>query len=163
MASRILGMGDVLSLIEKAEETVDREAAQQVERNLRQGQLTFDDFLVQIQQLRKMGLQSVIDMLPGGNQILSQTPGDPEKDMRRSEAIILSMTPAERSRPEIINGRRRRRIAAGSGTQVSDVNQLLRAREQMQQLARQLGMGNFPAGGKRRGMLGGLGNLFRTG
>jgi signal recognition particle subunit SRP54 len=163
MASRILGMGDMLSLIEKAERTVDRQTAEQMERSLRQGQLTFDDFLAQIRQLRSMGsVQSVVEMLPGGAKMIGQVQGDPEKEMRRMEAIIQSMTRQERGRPDIIDGRRRRRIAAGSGAQVSDVNKLLKAREQMQQLVKQLGGGALPGmGGRRRGgRLAGLGRLF---
>jgi signal recognition particle subunit SRP54 len=150
MASRILGMGDVLTLIEKAERTVDREQAKQVERNLRSGHLTFDDFLVQIQQLRGMGsVASVIEMMPGAGQLKGQlADADPEAEVNRMEAIILSMTRRERARPEIIDGSRRRRIAAGSGTQVADVNRLLKAREQMQQLVRQFGLGG---GGGRKG------------
>jgi signal recognition particle subunit SRP54 len=167
MASRILGMGDMLSLIEKAERTVDQEAAQQVERSLRQGQLSFDDFLVQIRQLRSMGsVQSVIEMLPGGGKMMGQVQGDPEQEMRRMEAIILSMTRQERGHPDIIDGRRRRRIAAGSGTHVSDVNRLLKAREQMQQMVKQLGMGAMPGrrkGGPRMGKMGGLGRLLGGG
>jgi signal recognition particle subunit SRP54 len=165
MASRILGMGDMLTLIEKAERTVDREEAKQVERSLRAGQLTFDDFLVQIRQLRSMGsVASVIEMLPGAGQLKGQIGDvDPEAEVRRMEAIILSMTRRERARPEIIDGSRRRRIAAGSGTQVTDVNRLLKSREQMQQLIRQFGLGGPGGGGRRRrnarGM-GGLGRLF---
>ena len=161
MASRILGMGDVLTLIEKAERTVDREQAKQVERNLRSGHLTFDDFLVQIKQLRSMGsVASVIEMMPGGGQLKGQlAEGDPEAEVNRMEAIILSMTRRERARPEIIDGSRRRRIAAGSGTKVADVNRLLKAREQMQQLVKQLGLGG--TGGRRRGRAGrGLGRLL---
>jgi signal recognition particle subunit SRP54 len=162
MASRILGMGDMLSLIEKAERAVDKQEAQQVERSLRAGQLTFDDFLVQIRQLRSMGsMASVIEMLPGAGQIKGQlADADPEAEVNRMEAIILSMTRRERARPDIIDGSRRRRIAAGSGTQVVDVNRLLKAREQMQQMVRQFGLG--PTGGKRRRRGGrGLGGLGR--
>src|SRR5262245_28295200 len=149
MASRILGMGDMLTLIEKAERAVDRQEAERVERSLRAGQLTFDDFLVQIRQLRSMGMDSVLDMLPGAGQIKGQlAESDPEAEVGRMEAIILSMTRRERARPEIIDGSRRRRIAAGSGTQVVDVNRLLKAREQMQQMVRQFGLGG--PGGKRR-------------
>jgi signal recognition particle subunit SRP54 len=153
MASRILGMGDVLTLIEKAERVVDRQEAEQVERNLRAGQLTFDDFLVQIRQLRSMGsVAGVLDMLPGAAQLKGQiAESDPEAEVRKMEAIILSMTRRERSRPDTIDGSRRRRIAAGSGTHVSDVNRLLKAREQMQQLARQFGIGGGGGGKKRRG------------
>jgi signal recognition particle subunit SRP54 len=167
MASRILGMGDMLTLIEKAERTVDQEQAKQVERSLRAGQLTFDDFLVQIRQLRSMGsIASVMEMLPGAAQIKGQlAETDTEAEVGRMEAIILSMTRRERARPEIIDGSRRRRIAAGSGTQVTDVNRLLKAREQMQQLVRQFGLGGPAARGgrgkKRRGRgMGGLGRLL---
>jgi signal recognition particle subunit SRP54 len=167
MASRILGMGDVLTLIEKAERSVDQQEAKRVERSLRAGQLTFDDFLVQIRQLRSMGsIAGVIDMLPGAGQIKGQlADADPEAEVRRMEAIILSMTRRERARPDLIDGSRRRRIAAGSGTQVTDVNRLLRAREQMQQLARQLGLGGAGhqggSGRRRRGRgTGGLGRLL---
>jgi signal recognition particle subunit SRP54 len=163
MASRILGMGDVLTLIEKAERTVDAEQAKQVERNLRAGHLTFDDFLVQIQQLRSMGsVASVIEMIPGAGQIKGQlADSDPEAEVNRMEAIILSMTRRERARPEIIDGSRRRRIAAGSGTQVADVNRLLKAREQMQQLVKQFGLGGTGGRkGRRRAGGRGLGRLL---
>ena len=141
VASRILGMGDVLSLIEKAEGAIDKEQAAEVERRLRAGQLSFDDFLTQIRQLRSMGsLDGVLDMLPGGAALKSQVGGqDTEKEMRRMEAIILSMTARERARPELIDGVRKRRIARGSGTQPSDVNRVLKARDAMQKLARQMG------------------------
>ncbi|HKF76762.1 MAG TPA: signal recognition particle protein [Candidatus Dormibacteraeota bacterium] len=152
MASRILGMGDMLTLIERAEQAVDRREAEQVERSLRSGQLTFDDFLVQIRQLRSMGsIASVIEMIPGAGQIKGQlAEADPEAEVRRMEAIILSMTRRERARPDTIDGSRRRRIAAGSGTQVTDVNRLLKAREQMQQMVKQFGLGG-PPGRRRRG------------
>jgi signal recognition particle subunit SRP54 len=142
---------------------VDREEAKQVERSLRAGHLTFDDFLVQIRQLRSMGpVAGVIEMLPGAGELKGHLAGsDPEAEVRKMEAMILSMTRRERARPDIIDGSRRRRIAAGSGTQVVDVNRLLKAREQMQQLVRQLGLGG--GGGRRRrggrGM-GGLGRLL---
>ena len=162
MASRILGMGDVLTLIEKAERTVDQEQAKQVERNLRAGHLTFDDFLVQIQQLRNMGsMASVIEMIPGAGQIKGQlADADPEAEVNRMEAIILSMTRRERARPEIIDGSRRRRIAAGSGTQVADVNRLLKAREQMQQLVKQFGLGGTGGRKGRRRAGRGMGRLL---
>jgi signal recognition particle subunit SRP54 len=141
MASRILGMGDVLSLIEKAEQVVDQERAAEVERHLRSGQLSFDDFLAQIRQLRGMGsLEGMLEMIPGGGRLKGQLAGaDPEAEMRRMEAIILSMTPRERAHPELIDGARKRRIARGSGVQPADVNRLLKAREAMQKLAKQFG------------------------
>ena len=159
VASRILGMGDVLSLIERAESALDKQQAAEVERRLRAGQLNFDDFLTQIRQLRSMGsLEGVLDMLPGGAALKSQVGGqDTEKEIGRMEAIILSMTPPERARPELLDGARRRRIARGSGTQPSDVNRVLKARDAMQKLARQ--MGRQP---KQRG-LAGLPRLFGQG
>ncbi|MBO0837263.1 MAG: signal recognition particle protein [Actinobacteria bacterium] len=166
MASRILGMGDMLTLIEKAERSVDKDAAATVEKNLRAGHLTFDDFLVQLRQLRSMGsMESVLEMMPGARQLRGQLENtDPEAATGRMEAIILSMTRRERARPELIDGSRRRRIAAGSGTTVSDVNQLLRARDQMQQLVKQLGLGGGRKAGRRarRGLpgLGGFPGMF---
>ena len=141
MASRILGMGDVLTLIEQAERTVDKEKAAEVERHLRAGQLSFDDFLVQIRQLRGMGsLEGMLDMVPGGGALKGQLAGaDPEKEVKRMEAIILSMTPRERAHPGLIDGARKRRIARGSGVQPADINRLLKAREAMQKLAKQFG------------------------
>jgi signal recognition particle subunit SRP54 len=141
MASRILGMGDVLSLIEKAEQVVDKEKAAEVERHLRAGQLSFDDFLAQIRQLRAMGsLEGMLEMVPGGGRLKGQLAGaDPEAEMKKMEAIILSMTARERAHPELIDGARKRRIARGSGVQPADINRLLKAREAMQKLARQFG------------------------
>ncbi len=158
MASRILGMGDVLSLIERAERSIDQEAAKEVDSHLRSGRLTFDDFLVQVRQLRKMGsLEAVLEMLPGGAALKSQVAGaDTERDVRRMEAVILSMTARERAHPEIIDGARRRRIARGSGLQPADVNRVMKARDTMQQLAKQLGSGN-------RGGRAGLSRLFGQG
>ena len=162
MASRILGMGDMLSLIEKAERTVDREEAAKVERNLRAGHLTFDDFLIQVRQLRGLGsIANVIEMIPGAGQLRGQLADqDPEAEVKKMEAIILSMTAKERAGRDSIDGSRRRRIAAGSGTQVTDVNRLLKAREQMQQLVRQFGFAG-PGGRRRRGRGdGGLSRFF---
>ncbi len=152
MASRILGMGDVLSLIEKAEAAVDKEKAAEVERHLRAGQLSFDDFLSQIRQLRGMGsLESMLEMVPGGGAIKGQLAGaNTEKEMQKMEAIILSMTPRERAHPEVLDGARKRRIARGSGVQPADVNRLIKARDAMQKLAKQFGAVN------RKGRLAGL-------
>ena len=156
MASRILGMGDVLSLIEKAQRSIDQDRAAQVEKNLRAGQLSFDDFLAQIRQLRSMGsLEGMLEMIPGGGQLKGQIAGsgaDPEKEMRRMEAIILSMTARERAHPELIDGARKRRIARGSGVQPADVNRLLKSREAMQKLAKQFGMVNRKGKGKQFGI-----------
>jgi signal recognition particle subunit SRP54 len=148
MASRILGMGDVLSLIERAEQTVDKDKAQEVERHMRAGHLSFDDFLTQIRQVRGMGpLEGILDMLPGGGALKSQVAGtDTEQEVRRMEAIILSMTARERAHPELIDGARRRRIARGSGVQPADVNRVLKAREAMQKLAKQFGNRRGKAG-----------------
>ncbi|HET7338945.1 MAG TPA: signal recognition particle protein [Candidatus Dormibacteraeota bacterium] len=159
MASRILGMGDVLTLIEKAERSIDQEQAKQVEKHLRAGQLSFDDFLAQIRQLRGMGsLEGMLDMVPGAGTLKGQLAGaDPEREMKRMEAIILSMTPQERARPDLIDGKRKRRIANGSGVQPADVNRLLKAREAMQKLAKQFG----PA--SRKGRLGGLPRIYGQG
>jgi signal recognition particle subunit SRP54 len=159
MASRILGMGDVLSLIEKAEGAIDQEKAAEVERHLRAGHLSFDDFLAQIRQLKSMGsLEGMLDMVPGGGQLKGQLAGaDTQREMKRMEAIILSMTPRERARPELIDGARKRRIARGSGVQPADINRLLRARETMQKLARQFGAMN------RKGKLAGIPQIGKVG
>src|SRR5712691_2469030 len=158
IASRILGMGDVLTLIERAEQSVDQESAKEVESHMRSGRLTFDDFLVQVRQLRKMGsLEGIIAMVPGGAALKSQVAGaDTEREVRPMEAVILSMTARERAHPEIIDGARRRRIARGSGLQPADVNRVLKARDAMQKLAKQFGVGD------RRGKVG-LGRLFGQG
>ena len=148
MASRVLGMGDVLTLIERAEQTVDKEKAIEVERHLRAGHLTFDDFLAQIRQVRGMGpMEGMLDMIPGGKALKSQVAGkDTELEVRRMEAIILSMTARERAHPELIDGARKRRIARGSGVQPADVNRLIKARETMQKLAKQFGGRSGKAG-----------------
>jgi signal recognition particle subunit SRP54 len=148
MASRILGMGDVLTLIERAERIVDKDQAREVERHIRAGHLSFDDFLTQIRQLRGMGpLEGVLDMLPGGGALKGQMAGtDTEHEVRRMEAIILSMTARERAHPELIDGARKRRIARGSGVQPADVNRAIKAREAMQKLAKQFGNRRGKAG-----------------
>ena len=159
-ASRILGMGDVLTLIERAEQAVDKQAAVEIERRMRAGQVSFDDFLTQIRQLRAMGsLEGVLDMLPGGGALKSQVDGaQTESEVKRMEAIIQSMTARERAHPELIDGARKRRIARGSGTQPADVNRLLKARDAMQKLARQMGK----ASGRQSGFAG-LARLFQQG
>jgi signal recognition particle subunit SRP54 len=159
MASRILGMGDVLTLIERAERNVDKEEAAQVEKHIRAGQLSFDDFLAQIRQLRSMGsLEGVMDMIPGGSALKTQVAGqDTEGAVKKMEAIILSMTKRERAHPEVIDGARRKRIARGSGVEPADVNRVLKAREAMQKLAKQFGAVN------RKGKAVGLPQLFGKG
>jgi signal recognition particle subunit SRP54 len=143
MASRILGMGDVLTLIEKAQEHVDERQAQDIERKLRAGRLTLTDFMEQLTQVKKMGpLEGILGMLPGGGRLKDVAGAMPsDAQLRQMEAIIRSMTPAERERPELIDGSRRRRIAQGSGTQIADVNRLLKGFSQMQQLVKQMGKG----------------------
>jgi signal recognition particle subunit SRP54 len=144
MASRILGMGDVLSLIEKAEAAVEGDEQQAMEERLRRGQFTFDDFLQAQKMLRKMGpLQGVLKLIPGVGNQLKDVNVD-ERELKRVEAIVLSMTPHERRMPHVIDGSRRRRIAAGSGTTVQQVNQLLSARKQMEKLMKQMGKGKMP-------------------
>jgi signal recognition particle subunit SRP54 len=144
MASRILGMGDVLSLIEKAEAAVEEDDQEAMEQRLRAGQFTFDDFLASYRMLRKMGpLKGVLSMIPGMGKQLQGVDVN-EQDMKRVEAIILSMTPKERRMPHLIDGSRRRRIAAGSGTTVQQVNQLLGARKQMEKMVKQMGKGRMP-------------------
>ncbi len=145
MASRILGMGDVLSLIEKAEAAAEEDEKEDLERRLRQGQFSFDDFLASYRMLQKMGpLKNVVSLIPGiGNQLKGVDID--ERELRRVEAIVLSMTPAERARPQLINGSRRLRIAKGSGVTVQQVNKLLTARKQMEKMMKQLGKGKIPA------------------
>jgi signal recognition particle subunit SRP54 len=159
MASRILGMGDVLTLIERAGRTLDKEQAVEVERHLRAGQLSFDDLLAQMRQLRSMGpLEGVLEMIPGGAALKSQVAGaNTEQEVKKMEAIILSMTKRERAHPEVIDGARKRRIARGSGVQPADVNKVLKARETMQKLAKQFGAVN------RKGKAVGLPRLFGKG
>src|ERR671933_2072317 len=145
MAQRILGMGDVLSFIERAEQQVDEQEAKDLERKLRKNQFTLDDFLDQLKKIRRMGpLTSLLGMIPGlaGHQ-LSQLNVD-ERELDRVEAIILSMTPEERRRPELIKGSRRLRIAKGSGTSVQQVNQLVKQFEQMRKLMRGIQQGKMP-------------------
>jgi signal recognition particle subunit SRP54 len=158
MASRILGMGDMLTLIEKAQASIDQDTAAQMERNVRSGRITFDDLLVQMRQLRQMGpLENVVAMLPGAARLKDQVAGpEAERDVRRMEAVIQSMTRAERSHPDRIDGSRRRRIARGSGTQVADVNRVLKAREQMEQMMKQLTGGKAGRGGFDVGKLMGM-------
>lgn len=148
MASRILGMGDVLSLIEKAEQSFDADKAAELEKKLKKAEFTLEDFLDQMTQIKKMGgIGDMLSMLPGGSK-LSGLDVD-EKQMAHTEAIIKSMTPQERRRPAIIGGSRKKRIAAGSGTKVQDVNRLLSQFENMQKLVKSMSGKNA-----RRGMRG---------
>jgi signal recognition particle subunit SRP54 len=143
MASRILGMGDVLSLIEKAGQAVDQQNAEKLARKLRREELTLEDFRDQLKQIKRMGsLSEVLSFLPGAAQMPAEVD---EGELKRFEAILNSMTPHERRLPSVLNGSRRRRIAKGSGCNVSDVNRLLRrfteARKMMKTLARGKGKG----------------------
>lgn len=147
MASRILGMGDMLTLIEKAQTTFDDKQAEKLADRMSEGKFDFNDLLEQTKQIKKMGsLQSILSMMPGGNQV------DPsqidEKQIPRMEAMILSMTPAEREKPSLINPSRKRRIAAGSGTRIEDVNRLIKQYEQMQKLMKQMGITGSGRNGK---------------
>jgi signal recognition particle subunit SRP54 len=146
MASRILGMGDVLSLIEKAEAAVEEDEREELERRMMQGEFTFDDFLKSYKMLRRMGpVQGVMKLIPGlGNQLEGLDQVD-EKQLARVEGIILSMTPRERALPHVIDGSRRQRIARGSGTDVQQVNQLLEARKQMAKMMKQMKGGKMPS------------------
>jgi signal recognition particle subunit SRP54 len=146
MAQRILGMGDVLSLIEKAEAAVEDDERAEMERRMMKGEFTFDDFLRSYKMLRRMGpLQGVLKMIPGMGKQLEGLDEVDERQMARVEAIVLSMTPQERRLPHVIDGSRRKRIADGSGTTVEQVNQLLAARKQMAKMMKQLGKGKMPA------------------
>ena len=147
MASRILGMGDVLSLIEKAQTTVDVGDAKKLEEKIRGGSLTLEDFLEQMHQVRRMGpMSQVLGMIPGfRNAAKGRDLNLDDRQIDRVEAIIKSMTLQERRHPEIINGSRRRRIASGSGTSVQEVNQLLSQFKQMRKLMKQMGRGGMPA------------------
>jgi signal recognition particle subunit SRP54 len=147
MAGRILGMGDVMSLIEKAEEVSDQERAIELERKIRRQEFTLDDFLQQMRQVRRMGpLGNVLGMLPGMGKAMRQIRQADldDHELDRLEAIILSMTPEERARPQMIDGSRRKRIARGSGTTVQAVNQLVKQFAQMRKLMAQLAKGKLP-------------------
>ena len=145
MASRILGMGDVLTLIEKAEAAVEEDEQAQLEQRLRAGEFTFDDFLASYKMLRRMGpLKGVLSLVPGLGKQLQGLDVD-ERELARVEAMVLSMTPRERSFPHTIDGSRRQRIACGSGTTVQEVSRLLNARKEMQRIMKQMGKGKVPA------------------
>lgn len=155
LASRILGMGDVLTLIEKAQENIDQESAQKAADKLLKATFNFEDFLEQLQAIKKMGpLSQLLGMVPGLSQLTKELPSDvTDKQMKRIEAIINSMTREERQRPDVLNGSRRKRIAMGSGTSVQEVNQLMSQFKQMQRMMQQL------KSGKGRGMFPGIPGL----
>jgi signal recognition particle subunit SRP54 len=146
MASRILGMGDMLTLIEKAEQAFERDQAEVAAEKLSTGQFTLADFLDQMQQVKKMGpLQNLVGMLPGIPKELKKAEID-DRELGRVEAIIRSMTPEERQDPSIMNGSRRLRVANGSGATTADVNQLLKQFKEMQKMMRMLGKGGRRGG-----------------
>lgn len=141
MASRILGMGDVVSLVEKAAEAVDIEDAKRLEEKMRKGQFTLDDFLDQLRQMKKLGpLENIIGMLPGAAEAMKKTDfNKQEKEFRHMEAMICGMTPQERKSPQILNAKRRQRIAKGSGVSVAELNTMLNKFGQMQQMMKKMG------------------------
>jgi len=184
VASRILGMGDVLSLVEEVERKLDKDKAEKLANKLKKGKgFDLQDLLEQFQQMRNLGgMGGLLDKLPGMNSAQVQQAlagGAPEKEMKRMEAIILSMTMAERHKPDLINGSRKRRIAAGSGTQIQDVNRVLKQHTQMEKMMKKMsspsgmmkmmrgmkGMMGQGGGGMPPGMggAGGMGGLPGTG
>ena len=157
MASRILGMGDMLTLIEKAEKAYDAKKAEEMEKKLKSNRFTLQDFYDQMVQMKSMGsMEEILAQMPGGMKGLKVD----EKQMRRTEAIILSMTPREREKPEIIKDSRKRRIAAGAGVKVEDVNRLLKSFEQMRKMIKQFSSPGMAKKMKRMGRMGGFGGGF---
>ena len=164
MASRILGMGDMLSFIEKAEQAYDEEQAAKLEEKLRKNRFTLQDYYDQLQQLKNMGdLSQLLGMMPGGMGRQLQGASIDERQMARTEAIILSMTPLERENPQVLNASRKKRIAAGCGLEVVDVNRLLKQFDLMQQLTKQMSKGRMPqlGGGMKSSRLHGFGRKKR--
>jgi len=158
VAGRILDMGDVVSLVEKAAETLDKEKAEKIARKMKKGEFDMDDLAEQLRQMKKLGgMQGVLAMLPGVGRVKDQlsAAGLDDKLLSRQEAIILSMTQAERTKPDVINGSRRKRIAAGAGVEVSEVNKLLKMHRQMSDMMKKMGRmgGKLPAG--LSGLMGG--------
>ena len=152
LASRILGMGDILTLVERAQETFDVKQAQQMEEKLRKSSFTLEDMLDQLQQVQKMGpIGQLMGMIPGMGNMANEAQAAVDRgELKRTEAIIRAMTPAERRDPALLNGSRRRRIAAGAGTELPEVNRLIKQFSEMQKLMKQL------AGGGRKGAMGQL-------
>jgi len=141
LASRILGMGDVVSLVERAKESIDQGEAERMAEKMRKADFNLEDFLSQMQQVKKMGsMQSIVGMLPGMSGV--QLGDSAERQMARSEAIIHSMTPQERRKPELLNGSRRQRIANGAGVKIADVNQLIKQFQQIQKMMKMMKGGN---------------------
>lgn len=168
MASRILGMGDMLSLIEKAQSNIDADKAKEMERKMRNAEFTFEDFLEQMDQVKKLGpLDQLMDMIPGmGKMKQAKDLKVDEKQMGRIEAIVHSMTTAEKQQPDIINHNRRKRIAAGSGTSLAEVNRLIKQFDEMRRVMKQFSDMMGPKGGKNKalkqlkGLTGGKGMKF---
>ena len=149
LANRILGMGDVVSLVEKASQDLDEEKIKKAEENLKKGRFTFDDYLMQIRQMKKMGgMEGVLSLLPGVSKAKEQMKNAnvDEKLLLLNEAIILSMTKKERENPEIISGSRRRRISSGSGTDVQTINRLLKQFKMMSKMMKKMSKGKVPDG-----------------
>ncbi|MCD6442887.1 MAG: signal recognition particle protein, partial [Thermotogae bacterium] len=141
IASRILGMGDILSLVEKVEEVIDKERAKELEKKFKRAEFTLNDFRDQIRQLKKMGpIASIVEMIPGMSKMKVNVDED---ELKRIEAIINSMTPEERRNPKIINYSRKKRIAKGSGTTINDVNKLLRSFEELKKLMKMMKKGKL--------------------
>ena len=154
MAQRILGMGDVVSLVEKAQEVVDQKEAERLAEKMRKADFDLEDFLAQMQQMKKMGpLGDIMKMMPGMGNV--QVGAKEEKMLGKTEAIVLSMTRKERRNPDILNGSRRLRIAKGSGTQVSDVNALIKQFSQMREMMRMMKGGKGKELMRRMGQMGG--------
>ena len=160
MASRILGMGDIMSLIEKATAEIDEEQAREMSQKLRKAEFDYNDFLAQMQQIKKIGgMGSILSMLPGvGSQLSGIDMDEGEKSMKRVESIILSMTKEERANPNLINLSRKKRIAKGAGVEISEVNRLVKQFDQMKKMMKQ--MPGLAGGKKRGGFGGGLGGLM---
>lgn len=159
MASRILGMGDMLTLIEKAQAGIDEEKAKELEKKMRNAEFTFEDFLEQMEQVRKMGpLDQILEMMPGMNKMkgMKDLKVD-ERQLGRVEAIVRSMTKEEKVRPEILNASRRKRIAAGSGTSIQDVNRLIKQFDDMRKMMKQFSSMMGPGGKGGKGLKGKLG------
>ena len=160
MASRILGMGDVMSLIEKAQQNIDEDKAREMEQKIKKATFGFDDYLESMNQMKNMGgISSVLNMLPGlGNKAKDIEGMIDEKDMARKEAIILSMTPKERANPDLLNPSRKKRIAQGAGVDIAEVNRMVKQFDQTRKMMKQ--MPGLMGGGKKRGGFGGLGGLM---
>ena len=159
MASRILGMGDVLSLIEKASAAVSEKQAAEMEKKLKTGKFDFEDFLEQMQQMRKLGpLQQLLEMLPGvGSAMKDVDMSAGERELAKFEAIIRSMTMQERHNPELLNGSRRKRIASGAGITVQEINEAVKKFDQMRSMMKMFASGNMPGMGRMpMGALGGI-------